>query len=90
MLQQDEGNAKMASQGRREAHDVHRHAASGQTRSRVLCMLAALLLAGAQGARAQGTGSYVPVPQGAAGSSKKVAIIVGVCVVAGFVLVIGA
>lgn len=90
MLQRDKENAKMTSQGRREAHDVHRHAASGHTRSSVLCMLAAVLLAGAQGAHAQGTGSYVPVPQGAAGSSKKVAIIVGVCVVAGFVLVIAA
>ena len=80
----------MASQTRREAYDARRYAASGHIRSTVLCLLAAVLLAGAQGVHAQGTGAYVPLPQGAAGSSKKVAIIVGVCVVAGFVLVIGA
>ena len=80
----------MASLSRRGAYDARRHAASGRIRSSVLGLLAAVLLAGAQGVQAQGTGSYVPLPQGAAGSSKKVAIIVGVCVVAGFVLVIGA
>lgn len=88
MLQHDKEMEIRGKEQHTQLQSTRRHARSGHVPLPKLCLLAAMLV-GTQGVHGQGTGSYVPITQGTAGS-KKVAIIVGVCVVAGFVLLIGA